>query len=129
MLNVWGFVKEFNFDGRDDSEYQVSLKYKVTRDAVFTGFKGSFSAELSDNVTLDISGDDIEGRKTADCWKHCYLPIENQIEVREGDEIELVYSRFYPQEKDCVFRQAYAWEGTVKRDGKTVAEFSQRMGD
>ena len=122
-------VQEFNHYGKDESEYQVRVIYKVTKDDIFTGFKGSFSAELSDNVTLDISGDDIAGRKTADCWKHCYLPIENPIEVKKGDEIELVYSRFYPQEKDCVFRQAYAWEGSVKRDGKTITEFSQRMGE
>ncbi len=122
-------VKEFNHDGHDESEYQVRATYRVTKDGLFTGFKGSFSAELSENVTLDIGGSDIEERKTSDCWKHCYLPIENPIEVKEGDKIELVYSRFYPKEKDCAFRQAYAWEGTVKRDGKTVAEFGQRMGE
>ncbi len=122
-------VKEFNFVGRDDSEYQVRTTYRVTRDAKFTGFKGSFVAKLSNNITLDISGYDISGRETSDCLKHCYLPIENPIEVKEGDEIELAYSRFYPQEKDCVFRQAYVWEGKVNRDGKTVAEFGQRMGD
>lgn len=122
-------AKEFNHDGNDESEYQVRTTYRVTKDAKFTGFKGSFAAELSDNVTLDISGDDIKGRETADCWKHCYLPIENPVEVKEGDEIELVYSRFYPQEKDCVFRQACAWEGIVKRDGKTIYEFGQRMDE
>lgn len=122
-------VRAFNFDGNDESEYQVRVAFKVTKDAVFTGFKGSFSAELSDKVILDISNDEIEGRTTSDCWKHCYLPIENPIKVKRGDKIELTYSRFYPQEKDCVFRQAYAWEGKVKRDGKTIAEFSQRMCD
>lgn len=121
-------VREFNFDGKDESEYIVKTRFRVTRDAVFTGFKGSFSAELSDNITLDISNDDIEGRVTSDCWKHCYLPIENPINVREGDFIELTYSRFYPTEKNSIFRQCYSWEGEVKKNNKPIAKFGQKMG-
>lgn len=122
-------VQEFNFDDTDKSEYTARTTFKATKDAMFTGFKGSFSAELSDKVSLDISSDDIVGRKTSDCWKHCYLSIENPIHVKKGDEIELEYSRLYPKEKDCVFRQAYSWEGNVKRDGQTIGRFSQKMGE
>src|SRR3990167_154294 len=111
-------VREFNFDGSDEAEYQVKMVYPLTREGIFTGFKGSFVAQLSDKVTLDISGGDIKGKKTSDCWKHAYLPIENPIEVREGDTLELCYSRFYPAKRDHSFRQCYAWEGEVNRDGK-----------
>src|SRR3989344_3324574 len=58
LLEKLGVKNQFNFDGSDEPEYQVGTTYRVTRDAVFTGFKGSFSAELSDKITLDISGDD-----------------------------------------------------------------------
>jgi protein arginine N-methyltransferase 1 len=122
-------VKEFNFDQEDELEYEIRKKYRIQKDGVFTGFKGYFSAELSDHITIDISGSDIKERKTSDCWKHCYLPIENPIKVKKGDICELAYSRFYPKEKDCIFRQAYAWKGKVKRKNKLVATFEQRMGD
>ncbi|HLC19908.1 MAG TPA: 50S ribosomal protein L11 methyltransferase [Candidatus Nanoarchaeia archaeon] len=121
-------VQEFKFDGTDRSVYSVKTTFDVTKDAAFTGFKGSFVAELSDSVTLDISGDDIEGRKTSDCWKHAYLPIETPIDVKKGDRIELTYARSYPVNKDCAFGQNYSWNGNVMRDGKSIAEFSQKTG-
>src|SRR3989338_371875 len=120
-------VQEFNFNGRDKSEYRISVTYRVIKEGFLTGFKGYFCAKLSDNVLLDISGDDIKSRQTSDCWKHFYLPIQIPIKVNQGDNINLTYSRFYPSESDA-FRQAYAWQGEVKRDGKTVAEFDQNMG-
>jgi protein arginine N-methyltransferase 1 len=120
-------VQEFNFDGSDESTYSVKTKYKVTKDDLFTGFKGSFSAELSDNVILDISGNDISEKETSDCWKHCYLPIENPINVKEGDEINLLFSRSYPGEENSIFRQSYSWKGEVTRDGEVIGKFEQSM--
>src|SRR3989344_5142685 len=120
-------VAAFNFDGKDQAEYRVNVNYTVVRAGMLTGFKGDFLAELSDSVVLDISGGDITGRTTSDCWKHCYLPIEKPIEVQKGDVIELEFSRFYPKEKST-FRQCYAWEGRVSREGSLVQEFGQYMG-
>lgn len=120
-------VQEFNFDGRDKSEYQVKIIYGIKREGIFTGFKGNFSAELSDKVTLDISGDNIQGRKTSDCWKHCFLPIENPVNVKIGDKIILFYSRFYPAKKDSPFRQGYSWKGQIIRDEKEIGKFEQKM--
>ena len=120
-------VAEFNFDGKDKAEYKVNVNYTAVRAGTLTGFKGHFLAELSDNVVLDISGGDIAGRTTSDCWKHGYLPIEKPIEVQKGDVIELEFSRFYPAEKST-FRQCYAWEGKVSREGSLVQEFGQYIG-
>lgn len=122
-------VMEFKFDESDESEYSVKVVYNVSREGVFTGFKGCFVAQLSEDTILDISGGDIRNRKTADCWKHCYLPIENPVEVKKGDIIELVYSRRYPETRDSPFRQFYSWRGCVKREGKIVSEFDQDMGE
>jgi protein arginine N-methyltransferase 1 len=118
-------VKEFNFDANDDSEYQTKIAYLVNKDGVLTGFKGHFVAKLSDNVTLDISGDDIDSRKTSDCWKHCFLPIESTVEVMHGDVIELDYQRFYNPDRSIPFRQFYSWKGAVKRNSVTVQNFNQ----
>ena len=121
-------VRDFRFDGNDGLGYSVDASYIVVKEGLFTGFKGSFVADLSDKTCLDISGDDIEGRTTADCWKHCYLPIENPIEVKAGDKIELIYSRYYPKEGSSPFRQCYSWNGKVNRDGRKVSEFKQDIG-
>lgn len=119
---------EFNFDGKDKAEYRVRVNYTAARDGVLTGFKGHFVAQLSNTTVLDISGDDITGRTTSDCWKHCYLPIEKPVDVQKGDVIEFDFSRFYPEKKSA-FRQCYAWEGKVSRDDSLVQEFSQHMGN
>ncbi len=116
-------VKEFNFDANDDSEYQTKIAYLVNKDGILTGFKGHFVAQLSDKVILDISGDDIDRRKTSDCWKHCFLPIESTVEVMQGDVIELDYQRFYPVDRSIPFRQCYSWKGVVKCNGVNIHEF------
>ena len=121
--------KEFKFDGDDKSEYQIKKTFVIKKKGLFTGFKGYFIAKLSNNVILDISGDDIKNRKTADCWKHCYLPIENPVKVKTGDRIELTYSRFYPKNRDSLFKQCYSWNGHVKRNGKGIYLFSQNMDE
>ena len=113
------------FQGNDREEYEVAQKFVVNAVGTFTGFKGYFVAQLSDNIVLDISGDDIPGRATSDCWKHAYLPIEHSVEVQPGDEIQLRYRRFYPAETSKVFRQAYSWEGSVRRNGIVIYSFEQ----
>lgn len=121
-------VREFKFDGTDQAEYAAELAFPVTADASLTGFKGSFAGDLSDSITLDISGDDIAGRTTSDSWKHAYLPIEKPLAVTRGDEIHLHFARSYPGQRDSPFRQCYAWRGVVKRAGRTLSEFSQATG-
>jgi len=120
---------EFKFEGNDGSEYETKISFRVEKKGIFTGFKGYFVAQLSENVALDISGDDIDNRKTSDCWKHCYLPIENPFEVKVGDQIEITYARRYPKNRSSHFRQYYSWKGCIKRKGKILHEFSQDMGE
>lgn len=122
-------AQEFNMDGKDPSVYEIPLTFTVEVDGVFTGFKGSFVANLSESVTLDISGCDLDlaSRTTSDSWKHCYLPVEIPVNVKCGDEITLLYSRFYPSRKNLPFRQCYKWSGTIKRQGQLISTFSQSM--
>jgi ubiquinone/menaquinone biosynthesis C-methylase UbiE len=122
-------AREFLFDGNDQPVYETELAFPVTGDGTFTGFKGSFVAELSASVRLDISGDDIAARTTSDSWKHCYLPIENPIAVKQGDHIELRYARSYPSLRDSPFRQCYRWAGAVTRAGEVVGRFDQSTGE
>ncbi|MCU0533351.1 MAG: 50S ribosomal protein L11 methyltransferase [Hydrococcus sp. Prado102] len=122
-------ARRLNMDGNDDPVYQAQLTFVVEENGVFTGFKGSFIAQLSESVALDISGDDINTRTTSDSWKHCYLPVETPVEVESGDEIDLLFSRSYPIHRDSPFRQCYAWSGTIKRRGNLIHAFKQSMGD
>jgi protein arginine N-methyltransferase 1 len=120
-------LRSFNLDGTDVPTYELSLSYPVTQQGVFTGFKGYFVAGLSRTVALDISGDDIPNRMTSDSWKHCYLPIENPVEVQPGDRIALTFSRSYPRNRDNPFRQSYRWQGEVFRGTQVLGRFSQNM--
>ncbi|MBD2411425.1 hypothetical protein FACHB389_17065 [Nostoc calcicola FACHB-389] len=120
-------AKEFKMDGNDRAVYETTLNFTVEVDGIFTGFKGSFAASLSDSVTLDISGSDIASHTTSDSWKHCYLPVQTPVEVKHGDEISLVFSRSYPQQRDSLFRQCYKWNGTIKRERKIINAFYQGM--
>jgi SAM-dependent methyltransferase len=120
-------VAHFAFDGRDRDEYTRALAFTVRQGGPFTGFKGYFRAQLADDVVLDISGDDIEGRTTSDSWKHCYLPVQHPVDVRPGDVIELGYRRAHPAAADSPFRQRYAWTGRVRRGPRTLASFDNQM--
>lgn len=117
-------VKSFNFGGGDEAVYQTETRYEIETAGLLTGIKGYFIADLSANVTLDISGDDIEGRKTSDCLKHCYMPIENPVLVEPHDILQLTFSRSYPKEKSTPFRQFYRWAGKIFRDNKLLSEFN-----
>lgn len=115
----------FNFNN-DASIYRTKIEFKILKRGLFHGFKGYFIAKLSKNTTLDISGDDIKNRKTSDCWKHCYLPIETPFEIKKGDDLELNYARYYPPRRTSPFRQCYSWNGSVIRNKKIVYKFNQK---
>lgn len=118
-------VRQYEFGDEETATYELRLTYTAHRTGLLTGIKGYFVATLSDAVTLDISGDDIEGRTTSDSWKHCYLPIENPCIVQAGDRIELTFSRSRPAGASDPFRQSYRWKGEVVSGAQTVARFSQ----
>ncbi|MGH8885876.1 MAG: 50S ribosomal protein L11 methyltransferase [Egibacteraceae bacterium] len=118
----------YNLGSDNTATYRVSRTYPVGRGGIFTGFKGYFIARLSQTVTLDISGDSINDRTTSDSWKHCYLPIEEPVEVRQHDRIKLVFSRTYPHHREELFRQRYRWEGQVMRGSTAIACFGQDTG-
>ncbi|MGA5133469.1 methyltransferase domain-containing protein [Streptomyces olivoreticuli] len=101
--------------------YEVPLVFTVHRDGVLSGFKGYFVATLSDTVALDISGDGIAERTASDSWKHCFLPIEEQVPVRRGDRVVLTFRR---SGTDGPFGQSYRWEGRVLSAGKEIARFA-----
>jgi protein arginine N-methyltransferase 1 len=115
----------FAFDGSDPETYTRELSFLVEAQGVFTGFKGTFVAELAEGVVLDISSDDIEGGGTSDSWKHAYLPIEQPVPVRPGDLIALTFSR---SRADSPFRQRYRWAGTVRRGDELLGRFENRLG-
>jgi protein arginine N-methyltransferase 1 len=108
------------------ASYRVPLVFTAHRAGRLTGLKGYFVATLSKTVALDISGDRIAERTTSDSWKHCYLPIEHPIDVRQGDRIAVTFSRVAPDGANHTFRQGYRWEGQVISGNQTVARFSQR---
>ncbi|MEV6673331.1 methyltransferase domain-containing protein [Streptomyces sp. NPDC051162] len=110
--------------GEPSASYQVPLVFTVHRDGVLSGFKGYFVATLSDTVALDISGDGIAERTASDSWKHCYLPIEDQVTVRRGDRVVLTFTRNGGACDDGPFQQSYRWEGRVLSDGKEITRFA-----
>jgi len=112
--------------------YRQDVEFPVTRDALLTGFKGSFAAALSDRVVLDIAGDDIAGGTTSDSWKHSYLPLETPLSTRTGDLIRLVFERLPDRlqtgnESAARLSCRYSWRGSIERAGRVVATFSQAM--
>ncbi len=120
----------YSGEWKQSATYQVRRHFVVERDGDFTGFKAYFVAQLTDSITLDISGDDIEKRLTSDSWKHAYLPIEEPIPVRRGDTVNLTFIRFYPtNNKASQFRQVYHWQGEVQRENYVVAHFEQGVKD
>ncbi|MFC3149667.1 50S ribosomal protein L11 methyltransferase [Litoribrevibacter euphylliae] len=123
-------LQRYDGDWSQSSSYHKSRSFVVEKDAVLTGFQCYFVATLSDNVSLDISGDCLTERSCSDSWKHAYLPIEHRIEVQKGDIISLSFSRYYPKDKcTLAFRQFYRWKGTVMREGNAVASFDQCMDE
>lgn len=121
-------LREFHFAGGDSMTYEVVLEYRITQTGLFTGFKGCFIAQLSPQVKLDISGDNILGRTTSDCWKHCYLPVTKLFEVQIGDLLKMTFERAYPTRRDSPLRQVYGWRGKISRNNKVVYRFDQRTG-
>lgn len=119
--------QKFGFNGKDRAIYKTKTKFKIIKSGLFTGFKGFFIAKLSNKTVLDISGEDIIKRKTSDCWKHCYMSVEDPFMVNKGDIIVLNYSRYYPQKRNSPFRQCYSWNGEVARNKKTIYKFNHKM--
>lgn len=119
-------LRDYDFTAADSDAYDVALGFLATAPGTFTGFKGWFVADLSDTVTLDISGDDIAGGWASDSWKHCYLPVERAVEVRPGDRITVTVSR-RPAVADG-FGQRYRWAGAVRRGPDVLGRFDHRSG-
>jgi len=123
-------IQYYHDDWSQQPVYCKVRSFVIERDAEFTGFQCYFIADLSDTVSLDISGDDQDLHSCSDSWKHAYLPIEHPITVRKGDVISLSFSRYYPDGMSALqFRQIYRWRGHVERDGKHYTTFDQCMDE
>jgi hypothetical protein len=131
QLKEWQF-KYTHTASRDRSrtKYTVEISYPIIKTGLFSGFKGFFMAELvnpevvDQHITIDISSDNIDLHTTSDCWKHLYLPIENQVAVNDGDEIKLNFTRITNREgEDPGF--SYQWRGSVERLGQKPIRFCQ----
>ncbi len=118
-------ARAYEFTVDESDEYQVTLSFLIRHEGAFTGFRGYFIADLSDTVTMDISGDEIAYGMTSDSWKHCYLPVEHPIPVRRGDRLTLSFSR---RSSTKSFGQRYRWAGAVLRDTDVVGSFDQCSG-
>lgn len=116
-------VREFSLDGNDAEEYQVERKFVIERDGKFTGLKGYFIAELSPQVVLDTSSDDIANGKASESFKHAYLPVHTPIDVRAGDVLQLIYSR--STRAGSAFNQSYTWKGHLLRNEVALSHFCQ----
>lgn len=134
VLPDWLYLAEPQIICRYDGQwaqspiYDRDISYTIGRNAVLTGFKAYFVAELSPGTILDISGGDISAGVTSDSWKHAYLPIETPIDVRQGDILNLTFSRHYPKTPASRFQQIYHWRGAVERHGAIAGWFDQRTG-
>ena len=123
-------LQYYHDDWSQQPVYCKVRSFVVEQDAVFTGFQCYFIADLSDTVSLDISGDDQSLHSCSDSWKHAYLPIEQCISVRKDDVISLSFSRYYPDDINALqFRQIYRWRGHVERDGRHYSTFDQCMDE
>ena len=123
-------IQYYHDDWNQQPVYCKVRSFVMERDAEFTGFQCYFIADLSDTVSLDISGDDPNLHSCSDSWKHAYLPIEQPITVRKGDVISLSFSRYYPDGMSALqFRQIYRWKGHVERDGSHYTTFDQCMDE
>ncbi|MFK5855551.1 MAG: hypothetical protein QM503_05425 [Bacteroidota bacterium] len=79
--------------------------------------------------TLDISGDNTDGSKSSDSWKHAFLPIKNPIDINKGDVLYVNFSRKYPNNSTNKFRQIYRWRGYVERNSNIIGEFYQSLNE
>jgi protein arginine N-methyltransferase 1 len=120
-LAVPQILREYEFGTGQAEEYSVFRSFEIVRDGSLTGFKGYFVATLSDNVVLDISGDDIAGGSASDSWKHCYLPIAEPVRVCSGDRVVVRFASS-PNEGSAL-AQRYRWTGRVLRGGGVVSSF------
>ncbi|WP_338439230.1 50S ribosomal protein L11 methyltransferase [uncultured Aquabacterium sp.] len=115
-------------DWTQPAHYSRSLSFTLNSQAMLTGFKVYFVAQLSDDTQLDISGDDIGMGKTSDSWKHAYLPIATPIEVQLGDRLHMTWSRSAVNRLGS-FAQAYRWRGAISRLGLDIGYFDQCMDE
>jgi protein arginine N-methyltransferase 1 len=123
-------LQRYHGDWNQSATYHKSRSFVMEKDALLTGFQCYFVATLSDNISLDISGDCLIQKSCSDSWKHAYLPIEHCIEVKKGDIITLSFSRYYPEDEcSLAFRQIYRWKGSVMRDDECIGNFDQCMDE
>jgi len=121
-------ARQYRFTGDESDTYELRLPFAIRHDGLFTGFKGYFTANLSDSVAMDISGDDIEHGTASDSWKHAFLPVRQPIEVRTGDRLALTFSRVADPRRGA-FAQRYRWAGTVFRDTSVIGSFDSGFAD
>lgn len=127
-IHHWRFSPQ-HASGPKEYSYTKEFSFDCDRAGRFIGFKGFFSAILVPEgvggraVTLDIEPEDVDGRKTSDCWKHCYLPVNTPFEVAAGDCIVTSFQRRVAEPKHEEF--TYVWEGHIERDSERVPTFRQ----
>jgi protein arginine N-methyltransferase 1 len=121
-------LHQFEHPWQQPACYVRRFVFELTGRSCLTGFMVFFRAQLSDGVTLDISGDDIEAGETSDSWKHAYLPIENALPTEPGDLLQLDFERSYAEDGSR-FQQIYHWRGTLTRGARRVATFDQCMDE
>lgn len=121
-------INTLYFTEKDKEEYTKTINFSITKKWTFTGFKWYFVANLTKDIILDISGDQI-GKTTSDSRKHCYLPIEKTINVIKWDTIKLTFSRKLPKNNKTNFNKIYTREGNITRNKKIIATFKQSMNE
>jgi protein arginine N-methyltransferase 1 len=118
------------YSGRWDqsSIYSNEIEFRAEKDAILTGFSGYFVAQLSDNVCIDISEENINLRTLHDYWKQAFFPVERPIYTKRGDLIRINYTRSIPDYRSS-FEQIYRWRGCVVRDNTEIASFDQCLDE
>lgn len=122
-------INSLNFNNTDSEKYKTNIKYNVTKNWLFTWFKWYFIAQLSKNITLDISWDNINNSTASTSRRHCYLPIENTINISTWDIINLTFSRKKQKNVNKIFDKIYSREWNVTRNWSIIAEFNQSMDE
>lgn len=121
-------INEYKDKWDQSSSYSKEVEFFTEKDTILTGFCGYFVAYLSDDISIDISEENINLRTLHDYWKQAFFPVENPIHVKRGDLIRIKYTRSVPDYRSS-FEQIYRWQGHVIRDGCQIASFDQCLDE